>query len=159
MKNISEHITYKSAIYSATAERFSIDNTPTELQLQNMRDLAENIFEPLRLGLGGLPILISSFFRSRALNKRIGGAKTSQHMCNNGSAIDLDNDAYPELPSNKQIFDYIKDHLEFDQVISEFPDDNDFPNWTHVSFNKGKNRRQVLVSHKHNGITVYEKIN
>lgn len=156
---ISEHITYKQAIYSATAERFSINNTPTDAQLKNMTDLAEHVFEPLRLGLGGLPILVSSFFRSQDLNRRIGGAKLSQHMCNNGAAIDLDNDAYPGLPSNKEIFNYIKDHLEFDQVISEFPDDNDFPNWVHVSFNKGKNRRQVLVSHKHNGETYYEKIN
>lgn len=159
MKNISEHITYKSAIYSSTAERFSIDNTPSEVQLQNMRDLAENVFEPLRLGLGGFPMLISSFFRSRALNKRIGGAKNSQHLCNCGAAIDIDNDAYPGLPSNKEIFDYIKDHLEFDQLLSEFPDNEGNPNWCHVSFSKGKNRKQVLVSSKLNGQTIYGKIN
>lgn len=159
MNNISTNITYKQAIYSATAERFSINNTPTEAQLQNMIELAENVFEPLRKGLGDKPILVSSFFRSVALNKRIGGAKSSQHLCNNGAAIDLDNDAYPGLPSNKEIANYIKDNLDFDQVILEFPDDNWFPNWVHVSFSKNNNRRQVLVSRKFNGKTIYEKIN
>ena len=79
MQNISEHISYKEATKSWTAQRHGIDNTPSPVQLLNMRFLATTVFEPLRAGLGGLAIGIASFFRSVVLNKLIGGSATSQH--------------------------------------------------------------------------------
>jgi len=145
MKNISDHITYYEATRSDIAKRFGISNTPNEKQLSNMEKIAINIFEPLRLGLGEFAIYISSFFRSLNLNKKIKGAKDSQHLCDNGAALDLDVDGSDKL-QNHQIFNYIKDNLEFDQLIWEFGDDEN-PDWVHVSFNEGKNRGIILVSY------------
>jgi plasmid maintenance system killer protein len=142
--NISEHITYREAVFSATAIRRRIDNTPNEEQLRNMKILAEKVFEPLRAGLGNKPIRINSFFRSVTLNHLIGGSITSQHCANNGAAMDIDNDMFGN-PDNLTIFNYIKGNLEFDQLINEYPNDDLTPSWVHVSYNEGKNRKQVLM--------------
>lgn len=144
MMNISEHITYREAVFSATAIRRHIDNTPNEEQLKAMKILAEKIFEPLRAGLGDKPIRINSFFRSITLNHLIGGSITSQHCALNGAAMDIDNDMFGN-PDNLTIFNYIKDNLEFDQLINEYPNSDLTPSWVHVSYNEGKNRKQVLM--------------
>jgi zinc D-Ala-D-Ala carboxypeptidase len=139
--NISEHISFKEATFSATAIRKGILNVPDEVQLKNMQILADKVFEPLRLGLGGKPIHISSFFRSWNLNILIGGSPSSQHLCNRGAAMDLDNID----PSNTDIFNFINDNLEFDQLISEYPNEEGVPSWVHVSYNKDNNRNEVLM--------------
>jgi D-alanyl-D-alanine dipeptidase len=110
--------------------------------------IANNIFQPLRDGIGK-PIRISSGYRSEKLNKAVGGSKTSQH--NKGQALDL---VATTGFTNKDIFDYIKKHLEFDQMIWEFGTDKN-PDWVHVSYNKGKNRKQVLKAIKKDGKTLY----
>ena len=84
---ISKHISNKESVYSRTATRLGIDNKPNEKQLQNMVTVAEEIFEPLRMWVGG-PIKINSFFRSPELNKAIGGSSKSQHC--HGQAMDID---------------------------------------------------------------------
>ena len=156
MKNISENITYKEAIKSWTAIKNGIDNIPNESQLANMRIIAEKIFEPLRAGLGNKPIVISIFFRCLQLNYEVGGAKNSQHMAGNGAAIDLDADG-SEYHTNKMIFDYIFNCLEFDQLIWEFGTDEN-PSWVHVSYHEGHNRNEALVSCKdENNDTEYLK--
>jgi len=142
MDNISKHITYIEATKSITAIKNDIDNTPTEKQLNNMILLATAIFEPIREHFNK-KIGISSFFRSSVLNRLIKGSKTSQHLCNNGAAMDIDADIYGEL-TNKEIFDYIKDNLEFDQLLWEYGTE-DNPDWVHVSFNKDNNRKQILI--------------
>ena len=83
---ISEHITLKEGIKSHTATRLNIDNIPRELDLINMKTIAEEVFEPLRKFVGG-PIAINSFYRSPKLNSAIGGSTTSQHCI--GCAFDL----------------------------------------------------------------------
>lgn len=143
MKNISEHITYNEATRSITAKRNNILNTPNKAQLKNMRLLAENVLEPLRAGLGGKPIYCVSFFRSKNLNSIVGGAINSQHMAEKGAAVDVDNDGREDSPSNDEVFHYIKDNLEFDQLIWEYGTKTK-PDWVHVSYNKGKNRKQIL---------------
>jgi zinc D-Ala-D-Ala carboxypeptidase len=154
MDNISAHISYKEAVYSETAKRAGIDNIPSDDQLSRMRQLADKIFEPLRAYFGNRPIFIGSFFRSLALNTLIGGAKDSQHMANNGSAMDIDNEH--DVVTNKMIFDYIKASLPFDQLIWEFGTTVE-PDWVHVSYNEGNNRGQVLVAKRNNlGVTYYE---
>jgi hypothetical protein len=142
MENISKHISYKEATRSITAIRNNIINNPNEKELENMKALAENVFEPLREALGGKPIHIASFYRGKYLNDLIGGAVGSQHMAQRGAAIDLDNDSL-ENPTNREIFDYIKDNLDFDQLIYERNFDGN-PGWVHVSFNKDRNKNQVL---------------
>ena len=147
---ISKHISYKEATQSQTATRKGISNDPDAYQLQNMQLLAEKVFEPLREHFG-VPIAINSFFRSQKLNKAIGGAAGSQHT--QGRAIDID-DTLGGV-SNKQMFDYIKNHLDFDQLIWEFGDNNN-PAWVHISYvSESENRRRVLKASKKNGKTIY----
>lgn len=137
--NISEHITYTEATRSDTANKLGIDNTPNIDQLKSMKLAACRVFEPVRNHFGK-PIRINSFFRSQELNKAIGGARNSQHM--KGEAIDMS--AIPSTGlTNSQIFNWIKDNLEFDQLIWEYGNINN-PAWVHVSFSAEKNRNQIL---------------
>ena len=150
---ISKHISKKEGVYSITATRRGIDNTPNEEQLENMKLLAEKVFEPLRIHAGG-PIKINSFFRSPDLNKAIGGSSKSQHC--KGQAIDID-DAYNKM-TNADMYHWIKENLDFDQMIWEFGDD-DNPNWVHVSYvSPEKNRNRCLRAFKSNGKTIYSVI-
>jgi hypothetical protein len=152
METISPHVLYSEVIHSDTAKRLGIDNTPNSGQIERVKTTAQKIFEPLRLALG-VPIYISSCFRSEALNKAIGGAKGSQHTM--GEAMDLDAERYGQT-TNKAIFDYIKDNLEFDQLIFEGNNDIE-PDWVHVSYSyKHPLRKEVLRAKFVNGKTTYE---
>ena len=128
MDKISDHISYREAVKSNTATRRGIDNIPDVEQLENMKLIAEKVFEPLRNFVKG-PIKINSFYRSPELNVAIGGSKKSQHC--NGQAIDLD-DTYGHR-TNASMFTFIKNHLDFDQIIWEFGNDKN-PAWVHVSY-------------------------
>lgn len=153
MSKISDHITLREATESYTAKRKNIDNHPSQYELTNMVGVAENIFEPLRKWVGG-PIKINSFFRSKELNKAIGGSSKSQHC--EGRAIDID-DVYG-YKTNAEMFDYIKCNLDFDQIIWEFGTDEN-PNWVHVSYvSAEENRRRCLKAEKIKNKTVYSVI-
>ena len=150
---ISNHISYKESIKSNTAIRKGIDNTPGQYELTNMQIIAEKIFEPLRDWVGG-PIAINSFYRSKELNSVIGGSSKSQHC--EGRAIDLD-DAYG-YKTNAEMFNYIKDNLNFDQLIWEFGNKEN-PDWVHVSYvSEEQNRNRCLIAEKTNGKTQYREI-
>lgn len=154
MDKISKHITYNEATSSYLALKYGIINIPNEFQLKNMILLAEAIFEPLRAFVGK-PIAVTSFFRSKALNSKLKGSRTSQHMANNGAAMDLDADVYGYI-TNKDIFDYIRENLDFDQLIAEYPDDKGNPSWVHVSYKEKGNRKQVFIAYPiGNGRTKY----
>ena len=152
---ISKHISEKEATKSITAIRLSLANTPDGNILTNMKSVAENIFEPLRKWVGG-PIKINSFYRSEALNKAIGGAskngkQTSQHCF--GQAMDID-DIY-NYKSNAEMFNYIKENLNFDQMIWEFGDSTN-PDWIHVSYvSDSTNRNRILKAVRDKGKTKY----
>jgi zinc D-Ala-D-Ala carboxypeptidase len=152
IKNISKHISFSEATNSYTAKKENIDNTPNPTQLENMKLLAINIFEPIR-NYFKVPIYIPSFFRSEKLNEKIKGALGSQHT--KGEAIDLDADRYGKI-TNKQIFDYIKNNLNFDQLIWEYGSDIN-PSWVHVSCKAKNNRKEILQAIKENGKTKYIK--
>ena len=150
---ISKHISYKEGVYSTTATRLHLDNTPNDEQLSNMELVAEEVFEPLRVYVGG-PIKINSFFRCPELNKAIGGSTTSQHC--KGQAMDID-DTFGKA-TNAEMYHWIKDNLDFDQMIWEFGDD-DNPNWVHVSYvSPEKNRNRCLLAYKENKKTKYKVI-
>ena len=150
MTKISKHISYKEATRSITTIRLGIDNKPFEYELGNMKAVAENIFEPLRKWVGGA-IKVTSFFRSEKLNQAIGGSVSSQHC--QGRAIDID-DVYGHK-TNAEMFEYIKDNLDFDTIIWEFGTD-DNPAWIHVSYvSNERNRGRVLKAIKENGKTKY----
>ena len=151
MKRISEHISYKEATTSATALRMGLDNTPGPEQLKCMHEIGRDLFEPLR-EWGGGPIKITSMFRGEPVNTAIGGSKRSQHM--KGQALDLD-DTFGHK-TNAEMYHYIKDNLDFDQLIWEFGDEEN-PNWIHVSYVTHRpNRKKLTVALKKNGKTVYE---
>ena len=153
MERISEHISYKEGTRSVTALRLGIDNTPDTYQFTNMQVVAENIFEPLRKWVRG-PIKIDSFLRVPDLNKAIGGSESSQHC--QGRAIDID-DSYGHK-TNAEMFEYIKKHLDFDQMIWEFGDDNN-PDWVHVSYvSPDRNRGRCLRAERIDGKTQYRVI-
>jgi zinc D-Ala-D-Ala carboxypeptidase len=149
MEKISNHISYKEATNSPTAIRRGISNTPNSAELANMKLLAEKIFEPLRTHFNE-PIRINSFFRCTALNSAVGGSGTSQHRT--GEAIDMDATG---TTTNKMLFDYIKDNLEFDQLIWEYGTSEE-PDWVHVSFTDSReNRKQILKAVKGRGYIPY----
>jgi hypothetical protein len=111
----------------------------------NLRALAENVLQPTRDALGA--VKVTSAYRSPAVNSKVGGAKTSQHV--QGQAADLKFDG-----GNDVLFHWIKDNLDFDQLIWEFGSDT-APSWVHVSYSSSKNRKQILKAVKHNGKTKY----
>ena len=141
---LTKNLSLQEMLKSRTATRLGLSNSPNEEHIKNMQALAENIFQPLR-DYFGVPIHISSGYRSEALNKAIGGSKSSQHC--KGEAMDIDRDGYSQ-PDNAQIFEYIKKNLDFDQMIWEFGTQKN-PEWVHVSHKRdGKNRAELLVAYK-----------
>ena len=144
MKRISKHISYKEAVGSNYAKQKGISNKPNEEQVENMKLLAQEVFEPLREWVDA-PIKVNSMFRSLELNTALKGSKTSSHM--KGEAMDITSMACGKenCKSNLEMFHWIKDNLEFDHLIWEFGKE---PKWLHVSYNKDKNRKQVLVTKK-----------
>lgn len=145
---ISEHLDLSELTRSGEAKRYGISNNPTPEHIENFKKLAENIFEPIRKHFG-VPILISSGYRSKALNTAIKGSLSSQHC--EGKALDLDMDSSKSGVTNKMVFDYIKNNLNFDQLINEFN-----YAWVHVSYeSQGKQRKQILDATKVGGKTVY----
>lgn len=150
---ISKHISMKEAVYSNTAIRRGIDNTPGEYELQNMELLARKVFEPLREYVGK-PIKINSFYRSVELNQAIGGSSKSQHC--EGRAIDID-DTYGHM-SNADMYAFIKENLDFDQMIWEFGTEEN-PNWVHVSYiDPETNRNRCLQAYKDNNNKTQYKV-
>lgn len=137
MKKISKHISYKEAVRSDYAKKHKIENEPNDEQLENMKLLAKEVFEPLREWVGG-PIRINSMYRSEDLNAGLNGSLKSSHL--KGQAMDITSMG---KKTNAEMFYFIKDNLDFDQLIWEYGKRN--PKWLHVSFNSVKNRKQVLV--------------
>jgi NADH dehydrogenase FAD-containing subunit len=146
---LSKNLSLAEVLRSESAKRNGISNTPTKEHLANLTSIALNVFQPIRDHFL-VPIHISSGYRSLALNKAVGGSNTSQHS--KGQALDIDMDG--TKITNKQIFDFIKDNIEFDQLIWEFGTDKN-PDWVHVSYAKGKNRKQILKAVRRNGKTSY----
>lgn len=149
---LSEHLDLSEVTRSESAKRKGISNMPTEAHIANFKLLAEKIFEPIRTHFR-CPIIISSGYRSKELNAAIGGSATSEHC--SGQAIDIDMDGTPNGVTNRMVFDYIKDNLDFNQLIFEFGDKEN-PDWVHVSYeSSGKQRKQILRAVRTNGKTSY----
>tara|TARA_R100001369_G_scaffold23515_1_gene43211 strand:+ start:65 stop:538 length:474 start_codon:yes stop_codon:yes gene_type:complete len=139
MKKISEHISFKEATHSQTANKFGLENKPNKDHIKNMELISEKVFEPLREFVGG-PIKVNSFYRCEELNEMIGGSMSSAHIV--GKAMDITSLG---KKSNLEMLNYIIKNLDFDQVISEFPNQDGEPSWLHISYlNKKDNRKQAL---------------
>ena len=141
--NLSKNLTLAEATKSQVATRRGIDNTPIAEQIRILLLVAKHVFQPLREHFD-VPIGITSGFRSRQLNTAIKGAKNSEHTL--GRALDLDADVYGGV-TNKEIFEFIKNHLDFNQLFWEFGD-NKNPDWVHVSYSEKGNKKQVLRANR-----------
>ena len=154
---LSNHLSVKEATYSATAIKHGINNEPNIGQLEVLKAMALKVFEPCRKFVGG-PLKVTSGYRGPELNKRIGGSLSSDHTISDHltAALDLDCDVFGGK-TNAELFHYIKDKLEFKQLIWEFGDEYN-PNWVHVSYstNPNYNKREVLIAKRKGGRTVYE---
>ena len=146
---ISENLSLKEVVKSNTATRLGIDNEPTREHLENLIIIAEKVFQPIREHFK-TPIGISSGYRSKELNTAVRGSSTSDHC--KGMALDLDADIF-EGVSNKEIFEFIRDNLEFTQLINEFN-----YSWVHVSYDENNLKKQILTAEKKNGRTKYVKL-
>lgn len=142
--NLSKHVTLAEFERSETAINRGINNSMNEWEIERAELVCENCFEPIREHLAQ-PIKINSGFRSGALNRAIGGSTTSQHSL--GEAIDLD-------LHDRNLFEWIIDNVEFDQLIFE-GGTTDKADWFHISYRKGRLRKQVLRMVKKGGKTTY----
>lgn len=138
MIKLSRNFTLEELTASATAKAKGIKNVPSTQEVACLTALAQNVLQPLR-EWWGKPITIGSGYRCPELNKAVGGVSNSQHM--KGMAVDLCIDG--DIQKGKKWFNYIKDHLAFDQVIWEHNVKGSY--WVHVSFDPfGCNRKQVI---------------
>ena len=140
---LSKNLSVKEVLKSSTAIKHGIANEPSVKHLESLKALAENIFQPMREHFG-VPIAITSGYRSAALNDLIGGSSSSQHS--KGEAIDVDADVFGGT-TNADIFNYLREHTDFDQLIWEFGT-NENPAWVHVSYKESGNRKEVLTAYK-----------
>ena len=150
---LSKNLSLVEVMKSATAIKRGIANEPSPQHLTNLKAVATNIFQPCR-DYFGKPLAVTSGYRSPKLNELIGGSKRSQHS--KGEALDLDAQVYGGF-TNAELFHYIKDNLDFDQLIWEFGTDEE-PAWIHCSYKEEGNRREVLIAYKQNGKTRYDKL-
>ena len=138
--NVTMHFTIEELYASKTANEKGINNKPSVREMVNLVYLAAYVLEPLRKAMGK-PIIISSGYRCEKLNKAVGGVYNSQHMKGQAADIDIQGD----MAFGKKIFEYIRDHLPFDQLIWEHSKNGTY--WVHVSFvypDFGKNRKKVI---------------
>lgn len=147
---LSKNFSLDEMTRSETAKKKNIDNTPDPRQIEFLRELCEKVLQPVRDAFG--PVNISSGYRSPKLNVAIGGSTSSQHCALRGAAADISMGE-----KNKDVFNFIKDELVFDQLIWEFGTDEN-PSWVHVSYHYGHNRKQILKAVKVNGKTKYVQL-
>jgi zinc D-Ala-D-Ala carboxypeptidase len=148
---LSNYVSLAEVTRSDTAKRKGIDNSPTPEHLENLKTISAEVFDKVREHFG-VPIFISSGYRSAALNKAIGGSTSSDHS--HGRALDLDQDGHGNGVTNADVFNFIKNNLEFDQLIWEFGSSQN-PDWVHVGYRKGANRKQILRAVKSGTKTTY----
>ena len=145
----TENFSLHELTFSPTATKKGIHNKPTAEHTENLRLLCEKVLQPVRDHINST-VTVSSGYRSPELNSLIGGSKTSQHCFGNAADVQVEE-------RNHEIFSFIKEKLDFDQLIWEFGTDAE-PSWVHVSYVQGKNRKQVLKAIKVNGKTQYVRI-
>lgn len=147
MTQLTKNFSLNELTKSNDAARHGIDNTPTGEVAQNLKVLAEKILQPVRDHFG--MVTVSSGFRCKALNEKIGGAVASDHMT--GHAADFEVMGV----ENRVLAEWIKANLKFTQLILEFPGQNPNDGWIHCSYNPANLKNQCLTAIKQNGKTVY----
>jgi zinc D-Ala-D-Ala carboxypeptidase len=144
---ISEHLELSELTRSDNAKRLGINNMPTPEHIENLKKLAERVFEPIRNNFK-VPVFISSGYRSKELNEETAGSsKTSDHAF--GRAIDIDMDNSANGVTNNNIFHWAKDNLKFKQIIAEYPIDGKL-SWCHISYDENNLKNEILICVKEN---------
>lgn len=137
---LSANFTLEELTRSTTAVRLGIDNTPSGIETENLRQLAMDVLQPLRR-IWRNPIVVSSGFRCVALNKAIGGSKSSQHLY--GQAADI-HTLSDERADNQALFATIVCLIREGVInVGQLIDEYDY-NWIHISLPNGKYHNQVL---------------
>ena len=149
---LSNNFSLKALTASQTAERKGIDNTPSPTHQANLKSRCASILQPVRDHFERV-VSVSSGYRSQELCVAIGSKTTSQHA--KGEAADFEIFGV----SNKELADYIHEHLDYDQLILEYWKESD-PNsgWVHCSYSQNHNRKQYLKAFKIDGSTKYESM-
>ena len=140
-------------IKSQVAERKGINNNPSPMQIENLKTLAVNILQPIRSQFDK-PLIISSGFRCAQLNIEIGSSINSEHCADNKSAA-----ADFEIPGvdNKELAQWIKDNLIWNQLILEFYKEGEpSSGWVHCSYSTDLNKKQSLIAYRQDGKTQYK---
>lgn len=156
MTKVSKYFTLKELTYTnpEVIKRLGISNEPTPEHKQNLITIANELLDKVREMIGG-PLAITSGYRSKEYNAAIPNSSLfSQHMT--GHAVDLDCDVYG-YGSNDRLYYIIRNFCEFDQLIWEFGDDVK-PDWVHVSYVKGQNRKKCLKAVRISGQVHYLNI-
>lgn len=150
---VSKYLSYKEVTKSYTAIKRGINNIPSDIQLTRIIEWSRKIFDPIRSFIGA-PLGCHTIFRCPELNRAVGGAQDSQHQAENGAAGDIDADIYNNS-NNEIIFNYIKDNLDFDQLIAEGLHSGRIE-WIHCSYvSPEKNRKEILLMYKEDNATHY----
>jgi hypothetical protein len=136
---ITEHFSLEELTHSNTAIHHNVKNIPNEIQLQNIKHLAINLLEPIRVHYNA-PVYLSNCFRCKKLNQLVGGAINSQHLAITGAAADIKNIKGYNLGD---VYRWIKENLLYDQLIWESGNDMN-PSWIHISYNIINNRSKCL---------------
>ena len=147
--NLTANFTLSEMTKSDTALRLGLENEPNEQQLAALKLLAEKVLQPVRDHFGK-GVKVNSALRTLPVNRAIGSGDNSDHV--RGQAADIE---IPGVP-NAELAEWIRDNLEFRQLILEFytpgiPDSG----WVHVSYVAEDNKKQVLTATKKDGKTVY----
>lgn len=147
---LSYNFTLAELTKSEVAIRRAIDNTPTLAIIDNLQALVDNILQPIRNALG--PVIVTSGYRSPAVNVAVGGSPTSDHCL--GMAADIEIVGL----DNKVLAQYVRNNFKFTQLILEFYQDG-IPSsgWVHVSYDPKDLKCEVLRAVKKDGKTVYTK--
>ncbi len=143
---IGKHFTLEELTRSQVASRQGVDNTPNNDQLDALKALVRNVLDPLREAIGR-PVNVSSGFRNEAVNRLVGGSKTSQHRF--GEAADIN---VPGMSVTEVIAKIKELKLPFDQVIDEFG------GWVHVSYGPRQRRQGLKARRNSAGQTVYTNL-
>ena len=147
-----KYFTLNEMTRSATAKRLGINNTPDKEVEQNLIALVDKVLDPLRK-LYGKPIVVTSGYRSPALNSAVGGAKSSQHTTGQAADIRSLNDTRDD--NMELLRSLLRSGLVFDQIIAEYVDEKGRPDWIHVSYKRTGNRGNKLTARRIGGSTQY----
>ena len=146
---LSANFQLSELVKSQVAERKGIANNPSPAHIDNLKSLCLNVLQPIRSHFEE-PVIISSGYRSGEVCIAIGSKPTSQHAEGKAADIEIVN------IDNKELAMWIKDNLEFDQLILEFYKDGEPDSgWVHVSYSGEENRNQFLIATREEDKVVY----